>query len=459
MRYTSSRGRTPAMPLDQAVLTGLAPDGGLLLPEAIPDMRQDLAGLANLSYVDFCDRICARFGSPELDLRPTIEKAYSAFDTEDVVQFKALGPIHLVELFHGPTLAFKDVALQFLGHLFETLLARTQGRLNILGATSGDTGSAAIHAVKGREHMRIFMLYPRGRVSRLQERQMISVDAANVSCLSVDGSFDDCQALVKTLFADLPFKEVHHLGAVNSVNWARILAQAVYYGYAALRFGAGAGIAPVVPTGNFGNIFSGYLAMRMGFPISRLVLATNENDILARFFATGVYKRGAVRYTESPSMDIQSASNLERFLYYLFDADGERVSWFMQRFQETGEARLEPAQRDHLNDAIRGERVDGEEMRATIKSVYGQHGYILDPHSAVGVAAANRIRHQLGAATPVCLATAHPAKFPETIDQVIGEWPRHPRLDALSKEGNSVTEIAADLTALKAHIETSSAQV
>ena len=453
MRYVSSRGHTPAMPLGQAVLTGLAPDGGLLLPEHIPDLRDELGTAARLDYVEFCTWFCEKFAGRDLDLSTLIGRAYSAFDCDDVVQFRSLGHAQVMELFHGPTLAFKDVALQFLGHLFETLLKRSGGSLNILGATSGDTGSAAIHAVKGREHMRIFMLYPRGRVSRLQERQMISVDAANVSCLSVDGSFDDCQALVKALFAELPFKEAHHLGAVNSVNWARILAQAVYYGYAALKLAGGQGIAPVVPTGNFGNIFSGYLAMRMGFPISRLVLATNENDILARFFMTGVYERAAVRYTESPSMDIQSASNLERFLYYLFDQDGERVAWFMRRFHEHGEALLEAAERDQLNDAIRGVRVDGEEMRATIKAVHDQAGYILDPHSAIGVAAAGKLGSEPAGASRVCLATAHPAKFPETIHKVIGKWPKHPALEALSNADGRVTEIPADIGALKAHIE------
>ncbi|MCY4323767.1 MAG: threonine synthase [Gammaproteobacteria bacterium] len=453
MRYVSTRGKTPPMDFGEAVLTGLAPDGGLLLPHSPPNFRSELPELQTLDYLEFSARFVSHFGLAREDANSLIRRAYASFDREDVVRFESLGQLRLMELFHGPTLAFKDIALQFLGHVFEMLLARTGGVLNILGATSGDTGSAAIHAAKGRARTRIFMLYPRGRVSRLQERQMVSVDAENVSCLSVDGSFDDCQALVKTLFADLAFKEAHSLGAVNSVNWARILAQAVYYGYASLKIDASAGVVPVVPTGNFGNIFSGYLAMRMGFPISRLVLATNDNDILARFFATGVYKRGSVQHTESPSMDIQSASNLERFLYYLFGEDGERVTWFMKRFHEHGEARLEPAERDHLNDAIRGVRITSEAMRAAIKTVYDQHGYVLDPHSAIGVAAAHSMASELGQATPVCMATAHPAKFPETIDQVIGEWPRHPRLDALVEGRGRVTEIPADLGVLKAHIE------
>ncbi len=453
MRYLSTRGKTPPMAFDQAVLTGLAPDGGLLLPERIPWVGDRLSEFAITSYVDFCTRFTDHFGSPDLDLSPLIRRAYSTFDTPQVVAVKELDEVSLLELFHGPTLAFKDVALQFLGHLFETLLERSGRQLNILGATSGDTGSAAIHAVSGREGMRIFMLYPRGRVSRLQERQMITVNSPNVSCLSVEGSFDDCQRLVKTLFADLPFKEAYSLGAVNSVNWARILAQAVYYGYVAQGMGKRIPIVPVVPTGNFGNIFSGYLAMRMGFPISRLVLATNENDILARFFDSGIYMRGEVRATASPSMDIQSASNIERFLYYLFDRDGERVAWFMNRFASRGEARLEPRERDHLGDAIRGVRVDDAEMRATIKRVYERHGYTLDPHSAVGVAAAHKLGHELGSASIVCLATAHPAKFPETIKEVTGRLVTHPKLSGLAEGEGRATKIPVDLGALKAHIE------
>ncbi len=452
MRYLSSRGKTPLMTFDQAVLEGLAPDGGLLLPERIPWVGDKLADFADLSYMEFCRIFIRHLCSHDLDLSALIKRAYSTFDTPDVVAFRELEDVTLLELFHGPTLAFKDIALQFLGHLFERLLERSGRALNILGATSGDTGSAAIHAIAGREAMRIFILYPRGRVSRLQEQQMISVRSPNVSCLVVDGSFDDCQYLVKTLFADLDFKQAMSLGAVNSVNWARILAQAVYYGYAAMRSGRGRPIIPVVPTGNFGNIFSGYLAMRMGFPIARLVLATNENDILARFLSSGLYKRGRVQPTESPSMDIQSASNIERLLYYQFDEDGDRVSDFMARFAREGEARLEVREQAHFRDAIMGVRVDREEMRACIRQVYESTGYLVDPHTAIGVAAARKVRSALPSGTPVCLATAHPAKFPETIEQITGEWVTHPRLEAIVQGAGRATGMSVSLDALKAHI-------
>lgn len=450
MRYLSTRGKTPAMSFEQAVLTGLAPDGGLLLPEHIP--QADSGFSRDLNYVEFSARIGELYAPSQSDLLALFRAAYEGFDCDQVVKFVELDELSVLELFHGPTLAFKDIALQFLGRLFEKLLRRSGEALNILGATSGDTGSAAIHAISGLAGMRIFILYPRGRVSPLQEKQMTSVKSPNVSCLAVAGSFDDCQSLVKTLFADIEFKQAYKLGAVNSVNWARILAQSVYYGYSAHVRGRGTPVVAVVPTGNFGNIFSGYLAMRMGFPISRLVLATNENDILARFFNSGVYQRGKVQQTESPSMDIQSASNIERFLYYLFETDGDRVSEFMNRFGRQGSAKLEARERDHLCDAIRGVRVAGEEVRAAIKSVHDAHGYLLDPHSAIGVAAASRLQGELGQGPIICMSTAHPAKFPETIEAVTGQRATHPRLDAIAEEEGWSTEIEADLDRLKHHI-------
>lgn len=454
MRYLSTRGETSALGFEQAVLTGLAPDGGLLLPERIPDLRGRFA--APIDYAQFSAQLAGEFAPNQSNLLRLFRESYDEFDCAGTVELRDLGELCVLELFHGPTLAFKDIALQFLGRLFEKLLKQNGEQLNILGATSGDTGSAAIHAISGREGMRVFILYPRGRVSRLQEKQMICVDSPNVSCLSVQGSFDDCQRLVKTLFADLPFKQAAKLGAVNSVNWARILAQTVYYGYAALMRGRGAGIVAVVPTGNFGNIFSGYLAMRMGFPIARLVLACNENDILSTFFDTGVYQLGKVHATESPSMDIQSASNLERFLYYLVDEDTDRVCAFMNSFRETGSARLEGRHRDHLGDTIRGVSVSGDEMRTAISRTYEAHGYILDPHSAVGVAAAEKLIPEIAHHPIVCMATAHPAKFPDTIRAVTGRDVTHPRLEVLSGRKGSATEIAADITALKDHIRSHS---
>lgn len=283
MRYISTRGKTPPLSFQDAVLTGLAPDGGLLLPEHIPDVSAQLEGWRSLSFVELAKQVVVLFAD---DIEPAVigrmvDEAYASFDIEETVAFTQLGELQVLELFHGPTLAFKDVALQLLGKLFEHILGVRNQHLNIVGATSGDTGSAAIAGVRGQDNVDIFIMFPTGRVSPLQELQMTSIPDANVHCLSVNGSFDDCQNLMKTLFADLAFKERYHLGAVNSVNWARVLAQVVYYAYASLHFSKP--VSFCVPTGNFGNIFAGYLAKRMGFPISRLLLATNDNDILARF--------------------------------------------------------------------------------------------------------------------------------------------------------------------------------
>lgn len=432
MRYTSTRGGTAAMPFADAVLTGLAPDGGLLLPQQLPDIRSELRELAKLSYVELAEAIMGRFVAdiPGDDLRRIIRTAYASFDHPEIAPLHKLSREHVLELFHGPTLAFKDIALQFLGPLFEYLLEQRDDTLNILGATSGDTGSAAIAGVRGRKRIRIFVMYPHERTSRLQELQMISVLDENVHNLAVRGSFDDCQAIMKEVFNDLPFKARYRLGAVNSVNWARVLAQVVYYFYAGLRVGKGEPVTFSVPTGNFGDIFAGYVALRMGLPIERLILATNENDILSVFFNTGVYRRGEVQQTISPSMDIQVASNFERFLFYRFAGDTTRVRGFLDEFAAKGEASI--ADGRPIDDTIVATSVGTDETLATIRSVYEneQERYLLDPHTAVGVAAARR----LGSRAPVvCLATAHPAKFPEAIGRVLEPGlATHPRLSALA---------------------------
>ena len=320
IRYVSTRGAQAPLAFKDAVMTGLARDGGLLIPDRIPQVGDRLEEWKDLDYPDLAFEIMRLFTDdlPDARLKALIGAAYSSFAHPDVCPVRKVGPLHVLELFHGPTLAFKDVALQFLGRLFEEILEERQGRLNILAATSGDTGSAAICGVRGQKRIHIFVMHPHGRVSALQERQMTSVLDDNVFNLAVQGSFDDCQLIMKTLFSDLPFKDAHALGTVNSVNWARVLSQIVYYFYAAFRVAEETGAAAVqfaVPTGNFGDILAGWYAKRMGLPIRRLVLATNENDILARFFNTGVYAKGTVVPTVNPSMDIQVASNFERWLY------------------------------------------------------------------------------------------------------------------------------------------------
>jgi threonine synthase len=322
--------------------------------------------------------------------------------------------------------------------------------MNVLCATSGDTGSAAIAAVKGRRGMRIFVLYPRGRVSRLQELQMTTVADGNVHCIAVDGSFDDCQSIMKRIFNDLPFKERYRLGAMNSVNWARVLAQIVYYVYGALRLdrGGSARVSFSVPSGNFGNILAGYLARRMGAPIDKLICATNENDILSVFFNTGVYRRGQVRHTISPSMDIQVASNFERFVYLHLGSDAARLRAFMESFERTQQAQLQ--NRAALATEFLATSVNATQTMATIRDVYEGTHYVLDPHSATGIAAAQRfdVRGPI-----VCLATAHPAKFPESVDKAIGfQVARHPRLDRLNGLPSRVTELPADIGEIQAFI-------
>ena len=341
MRYQSTRGGGEPLKFKDTILTGLARDGGLFLPETIPNVADRLTAWRQLAYSDLAFEIIRLFADdlPEAALREIVNKSYAVFRHPDVTPVVKVGPVYVLELFHGPTLAFKDVALQFLGNLFEYVLGETGGEMNIVAATSGDTGSAAIYGVRGRERIRIFVMHPHGRVSPVQERQMTTVLDSNVCNLAVDGTFDDCQNMVKALFGDLPFRDHFKLGAVNSINWARVLAQIVYYFYAAFRVQEATGAAKVrfsVPTGNFGDIFAGYVALKMGLPIDRLVLATNENDILSRYFNTGIYSLGEVAPTLSPSMDIQVASNFERYLYYLAGEDAVKLASWMSEFKTTG---------------------------------------------------------------------------------------------------------------------------
>ncbi len=451
MRYISTRGQTPPQSFQDAVLMGLAPDGGLLVPASIPDVSDRLDAWRSLTFQELALEIVSLYCDdiPRADLRLLIDRAYATFTHPDVTPLVPVGDLSVLELFHGPTLAFKDVALQLLGNLFEYILKARGSSLNILGATSGDTGSAAIAGVRGRDNIRVFIMFPRGRTSRIQELQMTTVLDDNVHSLSVDGSFDDCQAILKTIFGDLEFKQVQHLGAVNSVNWARVLAQIVYYFHAGLRVREDGGpVNFAVPTGNFGDIFAGWLAVRMGLPVDRLILATNENDILATFFNTGVYRRGVLHRTSSPSMDIQVASNFERFLYYLHDESPERLAAVMAEFADNGEIRFS----GEIDPLIQARAVHTAETLATIRDYWQTHGYLLDPHTAVGVAAGRA----LGTGAPlVCLATAHPAKFPESVEAALGEdLARHPRVDALAGKPARSVQLPAEIDAVKAFIRT-----
>ena len=428
MQYVSTRGGVPPVSFEQVLLEGQAEDGGLFLPERFPQLATRWASLKDLSFSELAFEIVALYATDieQKTLRRILNDAFATFDDSDVTPLVQIEDLHVLELFHGPTLAFKDIALQVLGRLFEHVLHERNQVMNILGATSGDTGSAAIAGVQGREGISIFVMFPDGRTSRLQELQMTAVQEHNVHCLAIDGSFDDCQRIMKAIFNDVDFKRRASLGAVNSINWARIMVQIVYYVYAALRYDQPVTFS--VPTGNFGNILSAILAMRMGAPIRQLILGTNENDILARFFTSGEYAKGPVHQTLSPSMDIQVASNLERFVYLYLDGDSDQLEQFMLAFARNGRATLH--QNGHVDSSIVARRVNGEETVATIKKTWERFGYLIDPHTAVGVAAA---KEAVGDSPVVCLATAHPAKFPEAIAQAV-DYPTatHPRLDGLN---------------------------
>jgi len=430
MRYVSTRGSAPSLDFRDATLAGLASDGGLYVPEAWPGLsEQAIAGLAGKSYVETAVEVMAPFTARVLDkaaLRELAEQAYGRFSHTAVTPLKQLDHDQwLLELFHGPTLAFKDVALQFLGLLFERFLSHSPEHLTIVGATSGDTGSAAIDALAGRAHVDVFMLHPAGRVSEVQRRQMTTVLAPNIHNIAIHGSFDDAQALVKAMFNAPDFARRFRLSAVNSINWARLMAQVVYYFYAAVRLGAPErAVAFSIPTGNFGDVFAGYVAAKMGLPIARLIVATNVNDILARALASGDYSCRAVLPTPSPSMDIQVSSNFERLLFDLAARDGPAVAAQMHGFEASKAMRLTNAQREGAAALFASDRVDLDDMAMTMRWACEHANEVIDPHTAIGLAAARRA--DLGDVPVVTLATAHPAKFPAAVERATGVRPPLP---------------------------------
>ena len=455
MRYISTRGQCAPVGFKTAVMAGLAPDGGLFLPERIPDARRMLTKWSGLTYQELAFEIMRLFCDvPPGSLRKIVNKSYAVFSRSEVAPLVNMRDYHVLELFHGPTLAFKDFALQFLGNLFEYYLGSSGAPVNLLAATSGDTGSAAIAGVKGRRGMRIFVLYPHGRISPAQELQMTTVPDANVHCLAVRGSFDDCQDIVKNMLSDLEFRTTCHLGAVNSINWARVLAQIVYYVYAcfqAQRLTGKTRVQFAVPTGNFGDIFAGYVSALMGLPISRMVLATNRNNILSAFFQKGVYERGRVRQTLSPSMDIQVASNFERYLFYRVGKKPAIVRRLMRKFAEKGRLTLRDMESRSRDRLFVAGSCDNAATLAAIRRCYQENRYVLDPHTAVGVSVARRF---LRTNEPmICLATAHPAKFEMAVARALGgKPPRHPAIEALKKLPVRRAVIEADLEQVREFI-------
>lgn len=459
MQYVSSRGNAPVLGFRDVTLAGLAADGGLYVPETWPVLSRDaIAGLAGLDYVETAVRVMAPFVADALsedELRALCTQAYGRFSHRGVTPLVQLDHRHwLLELFHGPTLAFKDVALQLLGLLFEKFLKGTDQHLTIVGATSGDTGSAAIDAVAGREGIDIFMLHPRGRVSDVQRRQMTTVLAPNVHNIAIDGSFDDAQAMVKAMFNNPGFSGRFQLSAVNSINWARLMAQVVYYFYAAVRLGApDRAVAFSVPTGNFGDVFAGYVAARMGLPVAKLVVATNVNDILHRALSSGDYSTGSVTATATPSMDIQVSSNFERLLFDLGGRDGGAMAAQMKGFEASRAMRLTNAQREGAGALFASVRVDENGMAKALRWAHEAAGQIIDPHTAIGLAAAQESADD--AAPMVTLATAHPAKFRDAVERSTGIRPTLPprvgdlfdrteRYDQLPATFEAVTEYIAE---------------
>jgi threonine synthase len=458
MDYVSTRGGAPVLDFEGVTLAGLASDGGLYLPREWPRLSpSEIAAMRGLPYAELAARVMRPFVGDSLTrerLHALCEQAYGRFAHAAVTPLVQLDGQHwLLELFHGPTLAFKDVALQLLGLLFEEFLGRTGGNLTIVGATSGDTGSAAIDAVAGREGVEIFMLHPKGRVSEVQRRQMTSVRAPNVHNIAIEGSFDDAQAMVKRMFADAELTSRFRIGAVNSINWARLMAQVVYYFAAALQLGAPERkVAFSVPTGNFGDVFAGSVAAQMGLPIERLIVATNVNDILHRALAEGDYSAADVIPTAAPSMDIQVSSNFERLLFDAGGRDGAAIAGQMRGFEADKAMRLTNAQRAGVAMLFTSARADPAEMTAAMRWAREEACETIDPHTAVGLHAARHtpIRREVPIVT---LATAHPAKFPDAVERATGQRPQLPgRIGDLFAREERYDELPGDYAAVRAYI-------
>ena len=454
MRYISTRGSAPVLSFEEAMLTGLARDGGLYVPETIPQMSpDDIAALAGKSYEEIAFAVMRPFIGDtftDAEFRDIILKAYANFGHSARAPLVQLDNNHfLLELFHGPTLAFKDFAMQLIGQLFQVALSRRKDRVTIVGATSGDTGSAAIEAFRGLDAVDVFILFPHGRVSDVQRRQMTTPSESNVHALAMDGHFDDCQSRLKDMFNDFEFRDGVKLAGVNSINWARVLAQVVYYFSSAVQLGAPhRKVSFTVPTGNFGDIFAGYIAKRMGLPIDRLVVATNQNDILHRCLTTGEYRMDTVVPSISPSMDIQISSNFERALFDAYDREGAAVAALMDELKTKGGFTLSQGVLDNLRAQFDSGRVSEQETSTEITHSFATRAELLCPHSAIGVRVADAQRDPN--VPMITLATAHPAKFPDAVHAATGERPELPaRMADLFERPERVTRVANDLHALK----------
>lgn len=447
MRFVSTRSQSDPATFFEAFANGLAPDGGLYVPEELPALSSDLVSDDAEPYPALANEFLSLFDTdhtPE-ELFHIVDRSYTNFTELSIAPLRQLDKnLFVMELFHGPTLAFKDFGLQLVGNLFEDQIRRTGENINVLGATSGDTGSAAINGLAGKEGVNVFILYPKGRISPEQERQMTCTGAKNVYPIPIEGTFDDAQKIVKDLFADLSFKQQVRLSAVNSINLARVLAQSIYYVHAFMQLPAenSDDVQFVVPTGNFGNVFAGWMASRMGLPCQRFVVATNQNDILYRLFQTGVYEQGPVKASYAPSMDIQVASNFERFLYYNVDGDGEKVTEMMTTVRKTGKLQIP----NFDADTFAATRTSDAQILTNIQKTFEHYDYIVDPHTACGFTDLDPDRNT------VILATAHPAKFPDTIEKAIDIRPKHVSLAELREKRQVRYELEPTDEAVKAFI-------
>ena len=459
MLHVSTRGEAPALSFSDALLTGLARDGGLYLPQSWPALSAtEIAGFAGKPYTAVAERVLGALSDGDIEsgaLSGMIREAYAGFRHPAVCPLTQIGDnLFVLELFHGPTLAFKDVAMQLLGRLMDHVLGQRGQRATIVGATSGDTGGAAIDAFKGLKSVDVFILYPQGRVSDVQRRQMTTVDADNVHAIAVEGTFDDCQNLVKAMFNHHAFRDEIGLSGVNSINWARIAAQVVYYFTAAVSLGGpGRKVSFTVPTGNFGDILAGWVAKQMGLPIERLGIATNSNDILARTLETGAYEMRGVHATTSPSMDIQISSNFERLLFEAHGRDGAAVRRLMQSLQQSGRFEIAPEPLQRIRGEFDAASQSEDEIAAEIKKSWTEAGYLLDPHTAIGVGAARQALKRDSATPMIVLGTAHPAKFPAAVKAASGIEPALPaHLADLMERKERVTLLPNDLGKIEAFV-------
>ena len=433
LNYISTRGKAPRLTFAGATLTGLASDGGLYVPESCPKLSEaEIGNMNSQNYLEVAWRVMLPFVAADIPSEKLIEllrASYKTFSNKEIAPLRKLDDnLQVLELFHGPTLAFKDVALQFLGQVFSHILDQKKLRTTIVAATSGDTGSAAIEAFRGKHNVDIFVLHPKGRVSEVQRRQMTTVLDSNVHNIAIEGSFDDCQDLVKAMFNDATFRNDMHLSAVNSINWARILAQVVYYIYAGSRIfhQTKKKVVFSVPTGNFGNIYAGYIAQSMGLPVERLIAATNRNDILHRFFSTGRMNMEPSAASLSPSMDIQVSSNFERLLFDIFGRQGAAVAQTMEHFRKPAPFVIQEAGMTPLRELFASGAVSDDNTLKTIRDIHDKYGYVVDPHTAVGLAVSQKYREAYPDSVVVSLATAHPAKFPDAVKKAIGITPELP---------------------------------